>query len=217
MKRVLEPEVMDDEAQALAYAKADFSSSNQMFVEMLLEDYCAMLGSVLDIGCGPGDVPIRLARAKPSVAITAVDASEPMVRLTRRAVRSAGLESQIKVLKARVPGIELHAGDYDAILSKDLLHHLPEPGVFWDEIRRLAKKRMAVYVMDLFRPPTERRAREIVESISGDESAVLKRDFYASLRAAFTADEIRQQLRRACLSLDVIQVSERHVLAKGLM
>jgi 2-polyprenyl-3-methyl-5-hydroxy-6-metoxy-1,4-benzoquinol methylase len=208
---------MEDEAQALAYAKADFSSSNQIFVEMLLEDYRAMLNRVLDVGCGPGDVPIRLARAKPSVSITAADASEPMVRLARQAVRSAGLERQIKVIKARVPGLELRAGDYDAIVSKDLLHHLPEPAVFWDEIRRLAKKQTVVYMMDLFRPPTQRRAREIVESVSGGESPILKRDFYASLRAAFTADEIRQQLRQATLSLDVVQVSERHVLIKGLM
>ncbi|UCC99551.1 MAG: class I SAM-dependent methyltransferase [Phycisphaerales bacterium] len=217
MKRVLEPEIMDDEAQALAYAKADFSSSNQTFVEMLLEDYGVMLRSVLDIGCGPGDIPIRLARAKPSITITALDASEPMVRLAREAVRSAGLQRQIKVIKARVPGLELGAGDYDAIVSKDLLHHLPEPAVLWEEIRRLARKRTAVYVMDLFRPPTQRRAQEIVESVSGGESPLLKHDFYASLRAAFTIDEIRKQLRQASLSLDVEQVSERHVLVKGLI
>lgn len=208
---------MDDEEQALAYAKADFSSSNQTFVEMLLRDYGAMLDSVLDIGCGPGDVPVRLARAKPSVAITAVDASEPMVRLARQAAQDAGLQKQIKVIKARVPGLELQAGDYDAILSKDLLHHLPEPAVLWDEIRRLAKEQTVVYVMDLARPPTQRRAREIVESASGGESAILKRDFFASLLAAFTVDEIRQQLRRASLSLDVTQVSERHMLVKGLI
>jgi SAM-dependent methyltransferase len=140
-----------------------------------------------------------------------------MVRLARQAVGSAGLDRQIKVVKGRVPGLELQTGDYDAILSKDLLHHLPEPAVFWDEIRRLAKEQTVVYVMDLFRPPTQRRAREIVESVSGDEPAILRRDFYASLRAAFTVDEIREQLRQASLSLDVAEVSERHVLVKGLM
>ena len=32
MERVLEPELMDDELQSIAYAKADFSTSNQLFV-----------------------------------------------------------------------------------------------------------------------------------------------------------------------------------------
>ena len=33
MERVLEPELMDDERQSIAYAKADFSTSNQLFVD----------------------------------------------------------------------------------------------------------------------------------------------------------------------------------------
>ena len=217
MKRILEPEIMDDEAQAIAYAQADFSASNQMFVERLLEDYSTTLKNVLDIGCGPGDIPIRLARAKPSIEITAVDASEPMVRLARRAVCDARLQKQIKVLKGRVPGLRLEAGDFDALLSKDLLHHLPDPAVFWEEVRRLAKKQTVVFVMDLLRPPTERQARNIVESVSGRESAILKRDFHDSLRAAFTLDEIRQQLREASLSLDAAQISQRHLLIKGVI
>ncbi len=217
MKRILEPEIMDDEAQAVAYAKADFSSSNQMFVDGLIEAYSSRLRNVLDIGCGPADVCIRLARAVPLIQITAVDASEPMVRLAREAVRQAGLEGQIKVTRGRVPGLELGACSYDGILSKDLLHHLPDPAVFWDQIKRLAKGRTVVYVMDLFRPDTERRAGEIVESVSASEPAILKRDFYDSLLAAFTADEIKEQLRRASLPLAVAQVSERHVLVKGLI
>jgi len=79
MERVLEPEVMDDELQAIAYAKADFSASNQAFVDGLIEAYPSNLGVVLDIGCGPGDIAIRLARAKSSVYVVAVDASEAMV------------------------------------------------------------------------------------------------------------------------------------------
>ena len=37
MKRVLEPELMDDAAQARAYAKADFSEENQGFVDRFRE------------------------------------------------------------------------------------------------------------------------------------------------------------------------------------
>jgi hypothetical protein len=36
MQRVLEPELMEDEAQVAAYARADFSDSNRWFVESLL-------------------------------------------------------------------------------------------------------------------------------------------------------------------------------------
>ncbi|MGD8500309.1 MAG: class I SAM-dependent methyltransferase, partial [Phycisphaerales bacterium] len=135
MERILEREIMDDEEQAVAYAGADFSSSNQMFVDNLIEDYSERLQNILDIGCGPADVPIRLARAKPSIRITAVDASDAMVRLARKAVEEARLKEQIQVIKGRVPGLSVGNNRYDSIVSKDLLHHLPKPAVFWDELK----------------------------------------------------------------------------------
>ena len=39
MERVLEPELMDDELQSIAYARADFSSSNQFFVDGLINEF----------------------------------------------------------------------------------------------------------------------------------------------------------------------------------
>jgi ubiquinone/menaquinone biosynthesis C-methylase UbiE len=217
MKRILEPEIMDDETQAIAYAEADFSSSNQIFVDKLIEDYSDRLNRVLDIGCGPADVPIRLARAKPAVRITAVDASDPMIRLARKAVKDAGLEEHVTVIKGRVPGLSLENHNFDAIASKDLLHHLPDPMVFWAELKRLAKPETVVYVMDLLRPQTREQAKEIVELVSGREAPILKQDFYNSLLAAFTLDEIKDQLRRAAVALEVARIGERHLLVKGLM
>jgi len=215
MRRVLEREIMDDRKQAIAYAKADFSSSNQMFVDKLIEDYSAKLQNVLDIGCGPADVPIRLAKTKPSIRITAVDASETMIRLAKKAVKAAGLEQRVRLIKGQVPGLQLENCNYDVILSKDSLHHLADPMVFWEEVKRLAKGETVVYMMDLYRPSTKEEAREIVESVSAKEPMILKRDFYNSLLAAFTIDEVQQQLRKAELALEVVEVSERHFLVKG--
>ena len=217
MERILEPEVMEDEEQAIAYARADFSSSNQAFVDGLLEEYSSGLRDVLDIGCGPADVPIRLARARPSACITAVDASEAMVRLARKAVRAAGLDERIRVIRGRIPGLAYRAADFDTILSKDLLHHLADPMVFWEELKRLAGHGAAVYVMDLFRPETEEDARSIVEFVSGGEPEILKRDFYSSLLAAFTPAEVEDQLRRAGLALTVDVVSHRHLRVRGML
>jgi ubiquinone/menaquinone biosynthesis C-methylase UbiE len=215
MDRVLEPEVMDDEQQAIAYARADFSSSNQVFVEGLLDACSSGLRSILDLGCGPGDIPIRLARARSSLRITALDASEVMVRLAKEAVEEAGLTERVQVVQGRIPGLALPVRGFDAIISKDLLHHLPDPMVFWEEVKRLGRDGTVIYVMDLFRPETEQMAREIVESVSANEPEVLKRDFYNSLLAAFTPDEVRDQLRRAGLALEVEVVSERHMRVKG--
>lgn len=216
MERILEPEIMDNKKQVIAYSKADFSLSNQMFVDKLIADYYSRLKNVLDIGCGPADVPIRLAKAMPSVCITAIDASDPMIQFARKQVNKAGLEKQIKVIKGHLPGLVLE-NNYDAILSKDLLHHLPNPIVFWDEVKHLAKGETVIYVMDLFRPRSKEEARNIVESVSGNETPILKQDFYNSLLAAFTINEIKAQICEDELNLEVEKVSERHFIAKGLI
>ena len=87
MDRILEPELMDDPEQALVYAQADFEKENQGFVDRFREYFAEFTeGHILDLGCGPGDIPVRLAQALPSCRITAVDASEPMIRLAGETV-----------------------------------------------------------------------------------------------------------------------------------
>src|SRR2546425_210812 len=76
MERILEPELMDDEAQALAYAQADFVEVNRGFVDRFRTAFPDLTRSrVVDLGCGPADIPIRLVRLMPTLGVTAVDAS----------------------------------------------------------------------------------------------------------------------------------------------
>ena len=70
--------------------------------------------------------------------------------------------------------------------------------------------------MDLMRPDSPGDVDSLVEQYSAGEPEVLKRDFHASLCAAFTADEVRSQLRVAGLpNLRVEIVSDRHLTVTG--
>jgi len=90
MDRILEPELMVDKEQSEAYARADFAQVNQGFVDRFRSCFPKMTsGAMVDLGCGPGDIPVRFARALPSFRITAVDGSEPMIALAQQAVEEA--------------------------------------------------------------------------------------------------------------------------------
>ncbi len=217
MLRTLEPEIMDDDEQSHAYANADFSTSNQWFVDQLLVEYPEYLCNVVDIGCGPCDVMLRLAGARPDIRITAVDGSAAMIKLAREAVLARRYEARVVPMQGYIPGLALAEHSFDAILSKDLLHHLPNPMVLWREAQRLGRLGAAVYVMDLIRPATQQAARDIVEAVAPREHPILKEDFYNSLCAAFTMEEAEAQLRQARMLLEVAQVSERHMLIKGVL
>jgi len=217
MERVLEPELMEDPAQVLAYARADFADVNQGFVDRFRATFPELTrGRVLDLGCGPADIPIRLARALPSIRVTAVDGSEAMLAQARKAVAEAGVADRVLLLRALVPVIPFKPQTFDAVISNSLLHHLHNPDVFWQELLRLGRPGAAILVMDLFRPDSQERAREIVEAAAADEDPVLKQDFYNSLLAAFTVDEVRAQLATMGLvHLDCRIISERHWLVSG--
>lgn len=216
MERVLEPELMDDEEQAVAYTNADFSKENQTFVNLFLEYYPDFTeGHVVDLGCGPADIPIRFVRALPECRVTAVDASPPMIRLAEAAVAQAGLADRIALRCARIQALSL-AEPADAALSNSLLHHLPNPFQFWYCLKKLVKPGSCVLVMDLLRPESPEAAQAIVDRYAANEPAILRRDFYNSLLAAFTEDEVAAQLAEMNLSRLMIDViDDRHWIVGG--
>ena len=216
MARVLESELMDDPEQAVAYAKADFETENQGFVDLFREYYPDFAeGRILDLGCGPADIPVRIARALPRCRITGVDGSPAMIRLAEDAVRAAGLESRIELMCAKVQDAQL-SEPADACISNSLLHHLPNPLQFWYGLKRLVKPGGLVLVMDLLRPESTESAQAIVDRYAVNESPILRRDFYNSLLAAFTEDEVAAQLAEMNLSrLLVDVVDDRHWVVGG--
>ena len=218
MNRTLEPELMDDPEQALVYARADFEEENQGFIDRFREYFPEFTeGHVLDLGCGPGDIPVRLARALPSCRITGVDASEPMIGLAGMAVKQAGLADRITFRCERFQGVSL-VEPADAAVSNSLLHHVPNPLQFWYRLRQLVKPGSPVLVMDLLRPDSSEEAQAIVDRYAAKEPEILRRDFYRSLLASFTEDEVAAQLAEMNLSRLIVDVvDDRHWVVSGII
>ena len=218
MDRILEPELMEEEAQVLAYAQADFEEENQGFVDRFLEYFPDFSeGHLFDLGCGPGDIPIRFARAFPNCRVTGVDASAPMIRLAEQAVEDAGLSGRIAFRCERFDAMS-GASMADGAISNSLLHHVPNPLLFWNVLRRLVKPGSPVLVMDLLRPDSPESAQAIVDQYAANEPDILRRDFYNSLLAAFTEDEVTSQLARMNLTRLLIDVpDDRHWVVGGII
>ena len=218
MKRIPEPELMDELEQARAYASADFSEPNERFVGYFESEFPSFeAGSVLDLGCGPGDIVLRLAQRHRALTVHGLDGSRAMLAFA--AARLFGmhdLQGRVQFIEGVLPGAQLPLPRYDAVVSNSLLHHLHDPLVLWHSVRELGGPGAAVLVMDLFRPGSEGAAREIVEAYAREEPEVLKRDYFNSLCAAFEPGEVREQLHAAGLGqLEVRTVSDRHLLVAG--
>ncbi|MBM2829516.1 MAG: hypothetical protein HW411_306 [Gammaproteobacteria bacterium] len=218
MRRVPEPELMDDPAQALAYTGADFSEPHGMFIDKFRDLFpkANITGNVLDLGCGPADIAIRFARAYPRCHIDGVDGADCMLVQGELAIRKAKLTDRIRLLKGVLPDAILPHREYEVILSNSLLHHLHEPAVLWECIKDYAVKDAIVFIMDLMRPDSGAMARQLVNTYAVAEPLILQRDFYNSLCAAFTPGEVVAQLGHAGLSQFRIEtISDRHFIVFG--
>lgn len=219
MKRIPEPdELMDEADQALAYAEADFSASNDLFVTLFEQLHPGEFGGkALDLGCGPADIPIRFARRYPQAQIDALDGAQAMLDLARIAIQENGLGQRISLHCQYLPALGLE-NKYDALLSNSLLHHLNDPLDLWQTIGNNAQPGATVLVMDLLRPDSPQQVSELLTEYAGDAPEVLRRDFEASLFAAYTLEEVRAQLTAMALQgLEVAEVSDRHLAVRGML
>ncbi|HMF05430.1 MAG TPA: class I SAM-dependent methyltransferase [Methylocella sp.] len=222
MKRVPEEELMNLPVHAQAYANADFSEPNSKFVALFSEKFPAFAGQhILDLGCGPADITMRLARRYPQVRVTGLDGADSMLDIAKNAIlRHDSLASRVEVKKWHIgqQANPLGSESFHAVVSNSLLHHLRDPLDLWKAIRASAALGAAVLVMDLIRPPSYIEAEKIVEKYAEEESAVLKGDFLNSLLAAYQPAEIMEQL--VSVKMDFLQlevVTDRHLIVFGSM
>ncbi len=217
MERTPEPELMNEPEQVRAYAAADFREPNGQFCDQLASRLGPLPSpaQVLDLGCGPADIVWHLAARFPTWRFVAVDGAEAMLARARIHLVEKRLEDRVELRCARIQELDWHR-EFQVILSNSLLHHLPDPTALWSAVRAAAVPGAAVAVMDLARPASPTAARELVQLHAASEAAILQRDFYNSLCAAFTVAEVRRQLDASGLSeLRVAMVSDRHLFAWG--
>ena len=218
LSRTPEPELMNEAEQALAYAQADFSVPHNQFIDLFRSGFAnlAVDGAVLDVGCGPADVTLRFAKAYPDCRIDGVDGAPAMLALGRASIEVAGLSRRINLIEGYLPGAILPRSHYDVILSNSLLHHLADPQVLWEAIRRYGKPRAAIFIMDLRRPETVEEIETLVRQHAAGEPPILQRDFHHSLHAAYRPEEVRQQINQAGLeALTVTAIGDRHLIIHG--
>lgn len=216
MMRVPEPEYMDLPEEAAAYAAADFTEVNRAFAEALCA--CASEGGyklVLDLGTGPGDIPACVASMHPGWHIVGLDASCAMLEFAAKA--AAGMRpALLSLVLADAKRLPFPAASFDGVYSNSILHHVEDVDTFWREIRRVTQPGGFIFLRDLMRPASPDAAHGIVMQHAGTESPLLREEFYRSLLAAYTPDEVQTQLAAAGLdTLCVAAVTDRHLDVYG--
>lgn len=211
MRRVLEPEYMDTPEEAEGYQAMDHTAANRSVVERFLELGGGRCRRVIDLGTGPGDIPILLCQSAPGPRVVAVDAAEHMLALARPKLGPLGLQDRIEFVPADVKALPWPDGAFDGVFSNTILHHIPEPLEFLREAARVLAPGGVLLIRDLFRPDSEAEAWRLVDLHAAGADEYQRQLFFASFCAALTLDEARDCVRRAgLLAARVEMSSDRH-------
>lgn len=168
----------------------DFREVNRTFAQDTINLVPSLRKSrVLDAGCGTARISILIAKERPQWQITAIDLAQSMLDVAAQNIQEAELQRQISLNKVDAKKMPYPEGSFDLVISNSLLHHLPNPISFLQELKRVLKADGAIIIRDLLSPPTEAAVDAMVSTIGDDYNNHQKKLFRDSLRAAFTLEE----------------------------
>jgi ubiquinone/menaquinone biosynthesis C-methylase UbiE len=210
LERILEQEVLDSERDALEYASFDHSAVNAEFVASAVE-LAPASGLVLDVGTGPGDISILLARRVPRLRVVAIDLGEHMLALARANVARAGLTQQIEIARLDAKATGLPPAHFDMVICNSLVHHIPDPELLFRELKRLLRPHAAVFIKDLHRPASKAELEQLVDTYARGSTAYQRQSFFDSLHSGLTVSEIQAICERIdWRDVHVRRCSDRH-------
>lgn len=211
LKRILEPEVMETEKDAVEYDSMDFTEVNMAFAVRALE-LAPSSGRVLDIGTGTARIPVlMLQQGGIDLLVYAMDLSMEMIKIGRRNVELARLTNRIKLNYGDAKDLPFFSNEFDMVISNSLAHHLPDPLVFFMEVGRLVKHGGAICIRDLMRPASVSQINHLVQKYAGDADEHQRKLYRDSLYASLTLSEVEALVKKAHIpGAKVVQSSDRH-------
>lgn len=198
LPRVPEPEpVMNDLVQNEAYSIAGrqdgvlafFCFYHALQISMLIRGN----DRVLDLGCGPANQLAQIARLNPDAHFTGLDASAEMLARAGDTIRQLANISLVRSDMTNLSGIA--DASMDCVISTMSLHHLPDTAALsatMREVRRVLKPGGGIYFVDFGRFKHLATQRFFAQDLRDSQSASFMKDYFNSLRAAFSVEEFLQ-------------------------
>lgn len=209
MKRTLEPEVMDTEAEAWEYDQMDFREVNSAFAQSVVELGPAS-ATVLDAGTGTARIPILIAKLRPDWQIVGIDLAASMLAIARQNINQAQCQDQIQLEFVDAKYLPYADCCFDGVISNSLLHHLANPLSFLLELKRVLKPGGFVFLRDLVRPQSETLLEQWVTSLTSGYSPHQTQLVRDSLKAALTLEEITELVQKLHLSNLKVHLSSQY-------
>jgi ubiquinone/menaquinone biosynthesis C-methylase UbiE len=134
------------------------ASSYEKATRMVIEEYygqvaeeivsCFKSGVILDLGTGPGYLPIEIVRRAPEIKIIGVDLSRKLIQIAQANAAKADLSQQLSFEVGNSAELHFDNASFDMVISTGMLHSLNHPVAVLIEIYRVLKKGGEAWIYD---------------------------------------------------------------------
>ena len=149
----------------------------------------------LDVGTGPGQIPVKILARLPKLHFVGLDRSPNMLTQTRQNAETAGVAARLTGLAGDGRSLPFPDHFFDLVISNSVLHHARSPVELLREIFRVAAPGAPILIRDLRRP-----ARPFLEwhlwRHGRHYNGLMRQLFNDSVRAAYTLEELQEFLHR---------------------
>jgi len=105
-------------------------------------------GVILDLGTGPGYLPIEIVRRAPDINIIGVDLSRKLIQMAQTNAARADLSHQLRFEVGNAAGLHFDNASFDMVISTGMLHSLNHPVAVLKEIYRVLKNDGEAWIYD---------------------------------------------------------------------
>jgi ubiquinone/menaquinone biosynthesis C-methylase UbiE len=105
-------------------------------------------GTILDLGTGPGYLPIEIAKKSSTIRIIGIDLSRKLIQIARSNARKAGLSGQMDFQFGNAGRLKFEDSTFDMVISTGMLHSLKAPVKVLKEIYRVLKESGEAWIYD---------------------------------------------------------------------
>jgi ubiquinone/menaquinone biosynthesis C-methylase UbiE len=184
------------------------------FYHMVVGEVLSKLpsGRILDIGTGPGDIPLELGKSSKGLEIKAIDISPAMVDIARQNSRKMGLEERVEFLLGSAEHIPFADGYFDLVISSNSFHHWAEPYKCLKEIQRVLKKGGEAWIYDLRKDLTHEAKKQARKKYGWLMSSIFL--YFVRLHSSVRAQDVQKLHSSPGLNYYSKGVADRGIILK---
>ncbi|MEJ2726819.1 MAG: class I SAM-dependent methyltransferase, partial [Deltaproteobacteria bacterium] len=137
---------------------APFASLYEKAARLVVEDYYMGIaqeiadflnaGLILDLGTGPGYLPIEIVKRSPQLHVVGIDLSRRLIKMAQSKAFKAGLDDRLHFEMGNAARLTYHDNTYDMVISTGMLHVLRDPLQVLKESYRVLKPGGEAWIYD---------------------------------------------------------------------